>query len=382
MLINKPIQDASLPITSGATAETVALYRWLKRLRFRKEWFIGSAERIYKMPADYATPRMEGNRDLFFDVCGKYPAGMQFEYHDSAWANRYGQAGTDLLTATIKDHYRRGCVISMHYHMGNPVTGALSRNGQSWPKADADYTAAGYWQDRTNSPLASIKTGGAQEAQFLAFLDRLATFLVALVDDNGNLIPVIWRPFHECTNSAHWWAGPDRQSDFILVWQKMVNYLRATKGVTNLLYCLNYDAAAPDALSSFDGWWPGPTYVDVITYDAYDNRDPASNYVSFEGDGNQNNSYVKTRNMSNTYDKAHLCAEFGYRYGSATQAQMYDVRTGDLIRNKYPSLAGAFSWSQPWGPTPTSDPAVKTSLIAMVNDKHCITADKLSGVYL
>lgn len=386
LVSSRPLETAS-PITAGATARTVALYRYLLRLSQRPQWFFGFEDRLRGMPSENASPILWGNRDVFFNVTGKYPAAMQYEYHDPDWANRYGQTGADLTATAITDAYRAGCIISLHNHPGNPVTGAMSRNGQSaFANQANNSTATGYWQDRSGSPLAAIKTGGAQEAQFLAFLDRFANFVTSLVDDNGQLIPVIWRPFHECSNTAHWWAGPDRQADFILVWQKMVDYLRTTKGVTNLLYSLNFDAAAPDSASPFSGWWPGPTYVDIVSFDAYDNRDPAGNYVSLEGDGLMSNTYNACRSLSLTHGKPVMLAEFGYQLAvAAGTSGIYTTRTGDLIEQKYQRLCGGMSWGRgfgaSWGITASSPTSSKNNLTAMVQDPQCITADRLSGVY-
>jgi beta-mannanase len=54
----------------------------------------------------------------------------------------------------------------------------------------------------------------------------------------------------------------------------MVDYLRDTKGVTNVLYNMCFDCAVPDPVSPFSGWFPGANYVDIIGFDGYDNTGP------------------------------------------------------------------------------------------------------------
>ncbi len=381
MIVASRSPETWSPVTPGATSKTVALGRYLRRLRGRKQYFIGFEDKLVLMPAQNPQPTYQGSWETFFAMTGKYPAAMQIEYHDPEWANRYGQAGTDAAAAKIKAWAAAGAIISIHSHMGNPVTGQLSRNGQVVPSTA---TATGYWQDRSGSPLAAIKDGGAQEAQFLGFLDRFAVFADTLRDQNDELIPFMWRPFHECTNSNHWWAGTDRQADFVIVWKKMVDYLRGEKGIKNILYTLNYDAAAPDAVSPFSGWWPGSSYVDVVTYDAYDNRSPPSATISIEGDGTPINAYYAARTLAVNNDKPLLIAEFGYQQAtlSTSSGALYSTRTGNMIRDIYNANAGLLSWGQSYGPSLNSPANVKQSLIDMVSDGNCITLDKLSGAYI
>jgi mannan endo-1,4-beta-mannosidase len=63
-------------------------------------------------------------------------------------------------------------------------------------------------------------------ATFTAWLDRLAAFAKDLKDDNGQLIPVIFRPFHEHTQTWSWWGRScTTEAEFISLWRFTIDYL-------------------------------------------------------------------------------------------------------------------------------------------------------------
>ena len=367
----------SVPITSGATAKTVALYRWLLTAKKHRRYIAGTNDMVWDMPdtAPAGTPYIHGTQDYFFDASsGRWPGFLGMEYHDPAWANRWGSDGTDLVRSTMIAAAARGSILGLHNHPGNPVTGQLSRNGLSWRDAQ---TATGNYGDRSGSPLTSIKTGGVQEAQFLAWLDRLADFINSLVDAQGQKIPVIFRPFHEvCDGTWFWWNGADRAADYILVWRKMVDYLRNTKGLTNVLYCWNVHIR-PSA--NFFPYWPGSAYVDVISIDIYD---PANNSsISFEAGGLTGPCYDFILNYATTANRPLAVSEFGYTYHIENNiTDVWDVRTGIPLRDKYSQFGLAAVWDRPWGPQPSNPQAFKDSFKRWTDSPNALTADKTSGI--
>lgn len=328
------------------------------------------------MPPTVAVPTMYNTQQTFFDQTGRWPGFFSAEYHDSAWANRYGADGTAAIRNSLIQAAERGAIISLHNHPGNPATGQLSRNGLSWSDSS---TATGNYGDRSGSPLAAIKTGGAQEAQFLAYLDRLADFINSLVDSQGRKIPVVLRWFHELGNGTwFWWNGADRAADMILVWRKMVDYLRNTKLLTNVLFCWNVNVQQSD---NFFPWWPTSAYVDILSIDQYDNRN--SSDINLDGASD----YMKPcwdfiDNYATSASRPIGIAELGYQY-LATQggSSIWTARTGDPINNKYSKAGFACLWPEPYGPGGSDPQITKDSLRAWADSPNALTADKLAGVY-
>lgn len=367
--------DRSLPITTGATEATKGVYRWLKTKRRRRQYACGTNDMLSTMPPTALA--FYGTGAVFQANSGKVPACVGFEYHDEEWTSRYGVDGTDATRAAIQAAHAQGSIILLHHHAGNPVTGALSAEGTlstfNNPFGQAGDTGNVY--DRNGSPLAAIKTGGGQAAQFLAYLDRLATFLASLTDASGNLIPVIWRPFHECNGNWFWWNGTDRASDLILVWRQMVDYLRDTKGVTNALYCWNVDAG-PGSIGSF---WPGPTYVDIISLDIYDNTGDTS--ASLSRQGTTIVAYNDLIARCAAHGKPLILSELGYSWGAQNISTIWDERTGRPLLTSFPQFVLAAVWRSPFGPGSGDSAAIKTSLARLVATPYALTAERMSGVF-
>ncbi|WP_162243852.1 glycoside hydrolase family 26 protein [Pseudorhodoferax sp. Leaf274] len=363
----------ALPITSGATAQTVSLYQWLDTARQHYRYALGVNDHLAGMPAQNARPTLTGSLANFQAVTGRYPGVVGLEYQDPQWATRWGQDATDFLRDLIIGAHAKGSIIALHNHPGNPVRGAMSRAGQTSPAPSP--SDPGYFGDRTGAPLAAIKTGGAQEAQFLAFLDRLATFLATLVDAKGRKIPVVVRMFHEVTGDWFWWNGVDRAADFIVVWRKMVDYLRTTKGVTNALYCWNVDASTGVDPQQF---WPGPSYVDIVSMDTYDNR--GSGDISLLGaSGMPLKCWTAIVALSAAHGKPLCIPELGYQYGNNV-TDIWDVKTGRYLPTAFFQSAFAAMWPAPYGPAVSDTAAVKASLSAMAASPYAMTAERLTCI--
>jgi mannan endo-1,4-beta-mannosidase len=104
----------------------------------------------------------------------------------------------------------------------------------------------------------------------MAALERAADFLASLVDDVGEPIPVLFRPWHEHTGGWFWWgcdSGTPEQ--FNGLWRLTVRHLRDRRHLHHLIYVLSpsrHHAGAPDYL---DDRFPGLAWVDVLGVDRY-----------------------------------------------------------------------------------------------------------------
>ncbi|WP_432221125.1 glycoside hydrolase family 26 protein [Flavobacterium sp. TMP13] len=104
-------------------------------------------------------------------------------------------------------------------------------------------------------------------AEYHKDLDKVAEFLISLKDENGNTIPVIYRPLHELTGSWFWWGKKQTSpEDFKKFWCLTLDYLKS-KGVTNALYA--FSTSEVKTKGEFLERYPGDRYVDIIGVDAY-----------------------------------------------------------------------------------------------------------------
>ena len=141
-------------------------------------------------------------------------------------------------------------------HLNNPHTGGDS------------------WDNSSNEVVKSILTEGhATRTKYLEWLDRCADFANNLKGSDGKLIPIIFRPYHEHTQTWSWWGSKcTTEDEFIRFWQFTVIYLRDTKGVRNFIYAISpqmdedYHSSAKERLTFR---WPGDDYVDFLGMDCY-----------------------------------------------------------------------------------------------------------------
>jgi mannan endo-1,4-beta-mannosidase len=205
----------------------------------------------------------EPGRSDINDISGSYPAVYGWEIGDLELGNVENLDGVNFkkMQDWIKEGYNRGGIITIAWHMNNPVSG-----GNAWD---------------TTPAVASILPGGSHHSLFVEYLDTFAVFVSGLRHKPGlfsreHAIPVIFRPWHEMTGSWFWWGRdlctPD---EYKALWRFTTDYLRNVKGINNLLY-----AYSPDRFESAEQYmerYPGDDYVDIFGYDDYGNvRHPES----------------------------------------------------------------------------------------------------------
>lgn len=362
--------DAVAPTVASATAETKALYRYLKSFSGREEFIFGAHDR-FDDPS-YA-PNSHGYLDIYQGIAGRKPAMMQWEYVDidqpDDGAGSTGAVRQANLLAAMRAFADAGGINMLHDHPGHPVTGTLSKSmiPSSGPGSAWDITAGG---------LAAINTGGAQEAQFLAYLDRLAAFIVQL----GR--PVILRPFHEVNGNWFFWGGAATAVTFRAVWIKMYNYLTVTKGLTNVLFCLNLSGtdtsggALDNATQAYSQWYPGDAYVDIVSIDYYNDRAWSASTVWSLARKVLRDGFDALNVLAAPGGKPVLFAEAGYANASAQKADLWELVGSDMA-SIYRDCAALGLWRAPWGPDASH--ASAGSLRTLMGKDYCITLDKSGG---
>lgn len=238
-----------LPIQGVCAQDKVALLRHLHRTAaegkvlmghhddtfYGREWSKGACEKS-------DLEELSGHRPMVLsvDLCpielqnGYYMSGSTWEQHRRA----------------ILDQHRRGGITTISWHMHNPATGK-----DAWDVSD----------DRT---VRKILRNTDARKKFLHYLDLAAAYILTLRDDEGQLIPIIFRPFHESQGSWFWW-GHDLCSsrDFIRLWRFTHQYL-TQKGCDNLLYCFSVSGVT-HTVGEYLERFPGTDYVDIMGTEVY-----------------------------------------------------------------------------------------------------------------
>ncbi|MDR1707290.1 MAG: glycoside hydrolase family 26 protein [Prevotella sp.] len=241
-------------VDKNATDETKALYSNLWAIQ-SKGFMFGHHDDLWYGRKWYN----ESERSDTKDVCGDYPAVFSFDVAE-IMDNRYQNEANAIRKRVAIEAYNRGEVLTACAHLNNPLTG-----GDSWDNSSKDVVKE------------ILKDGSETNIKFKLWLDRLADFALNLKGQDGKLIPILFRPFHEHTQSWSWWGSScTTQDEFIALWKFTVNYLRDTKGVHNFIYAISPQIDSVQGEDNFLFRWPGNDYVDFLGMDAYHGLNPTT----------------------------------------------------------------------------------------------------------
>lgn len=229
-----------------ATKETISLYKNLHKLSTQFTLFGHQDDLAYGVNWKY----IEGKSDIK-DMVNDYPAvyGWDIARIELDSINNIDGVPFAKMRKYIQEGYKRGGVITLSWHFDNPLSG-----GSAW--------------DTTKNAVAAILPGGEKHELFKSWLDKAANFMYTLKGNNGEQIPILFRPFHELTGNWFWWGkNTCNPEELIKAWQFTVNYLRNEKKLHNLIYVYNTNDFANG--KEFLERYPGDDMVDIVSFDMY-----------------------------------------------------------------------------------------------------------------
>jgi len=184
------------------------------------------------------------------DVCGDFPA-------------IYGEEFRQLIQGFEVDRFRYR--ITSAYQRGGVIT-------ICWHQLDPDNRH--FYADEINNEkiVPQILPGGARHGDYLVKLTIAAEFLKSLRGENGEAIPVIFRPYHEHLGTWFWWGvGHCTTEEYNQLWQFTVHYLHDSLNVHNLLWAISPNLDYVDEGDEYYERFPGNEYVDIYGVDFYNN---------------------------------------------------------------------------------------------------------------
>ena len=207
----------------------------------------------------------DGKSDVLLSV-GDYPAVMGFELGGIEMGD---EKNLDSVPFTrIHDellaHVKRGGIVTISWHPRNPIStkphGGL--DGQVFPEGSA-------WDVKDTTVVKSVLPGGQNAELFQTWMQRVGDFLESLKDEDGKLVPIIFRPWHENNGSWFWW-GQKLCSDeeFKGLWNLLQDYLNG-RGFDNLLWSYSPNLDGNWTTERFMARYPGNDRVTLIGEDAY-----------------------------------------------------------------------------------------------------------------
>ena len=192
-------------------------------------------------------------RSDVMEVCGKYPAvygldlgGIELGSEQNLDDNYFA-----AMRASAIAHHQRGGVGTFSWHPRNPLT------------------AGDAWDVSSKEVVASILEGGSRHDLFIGWLGRVADYFESFKTSDGQMVPIIFRPWHEHTGSWFWW-GRDLCSveEYKALWKMTFDYLSGERGLRNLIW--SYSPGAGGVTEEiYMERWPGDEMVDMIGIDCY-----------------------------------------------------------------------------------------------------------------
>jgi hypothetical protein len=234
------------PADKLATTETRELYNSLQRLHGKGVLFGHHDDTGYGVGWSYDKDSSDVKA-----VTGSYPAVYGWDLakieHDST--RDINGLPFSVQSRRVKQAYERGGINTFCWHIDNPVDGLTA------------------W-DTSRRTVASIIPGGTFNEAYKQYLNRAALYLLQLKGDDGEQIPILFRPFHEMTGNWFWWGkNTCTPEEFKKLWRFTINYLRNTWNLHNLL--IVYSASDFKSVSEFMERYPGDDYVDFVGVDSY-----------------------------------------------------------------------------------------------------------------
>ena len=285
----------------NATDETAALFYKLKRLS-KTNYLIGQQDAFNSFydnaGGDSDIKKSTGNDPALLGSDFMFITDKANNNQPDNWFYQQEQK----IVADVKAAYDKGMVNVFCWHLREPYN------------QDTFYAADITDPLQKANAFKSILPGGENHELFKLKLDKIAHVVSNLKGSDGKLIPIIFRPFHEFDGSWFWWGAayctPD---EYKQGYQFIVEYLRNTKGVHNILYAFSPDNSYTTS-SQYLSRYPGDDYVDVLGIDNYGDFSTGSS----SGVGTANTKLKMISDLAIERVKIAAMTETGFRVTAGT----------------------------------------------------------------
>lgn len=180
-----------------ATKETRALYQHLFDLRTKGVMFGHQDALAYGLNADLTRWIGGVNHSDIMTITGAHPAvvGHDLGHLELGQEKNLDEVPFNSMRQSILQVYKNGGINTLSWHPNNPLD--LSKT--TWDKMD--------------STIEKVLNNRKHLKAYKKILSKLATYIKSLKGPEGELIPVIFRPYHEHTGSWFWWGAAHCTAD-------------------------------------------------------------------------------------------------------------------------------------------------------------------------
>ena len=206
----------------------------------------------------------DADRSDVKSVTGSHPAVIGVDFSGlSGRPDSMIEKEKESLRKYIPDTYNRGGVTTVAWHFNNPVSNTNF-----------------YWNDSTAAAaVKNIIPGGSHHEKYKMILRTIAGLAKSIKGNDGKIVPVIFRPYHEFDGDWFWWGRSHCTIDeFKTLWRFTVSYLRDSLQVHSFIYAFSPDNRFFTEEQYLERY-PGNEWVDLVGVD---------NYGDFGRDGKYN----------------------------------------------------------------------------------------------
>lgn len=237
------------PIDTKATPETKNLYHNLHLLAKQHTLF------GHQHATEYGHGwQGDADRSDVKSVTGSHPAVIGVDFSSfTAGSQQENDNYKVHVKKIVEDTYNRGGVITVAWHFPNPVSGG-----------------GFYWKDSVSLPAVRyLIPGGQAHEKYKDILKGIGDWAHSVKGNDGKLVPMIFRPFHEFDGDWFWWGRSHcTTEEFVSLWKFTVAYLRDSLGVHNFIYAFSPDNQFLTAEKYLERY-PGDAWVDMVGMDNY-----------------------------------------------------------------------------------------------------------------
>lgn len=306
-------------------------------------------------------------------VCGDYPAVVGFDLGHIELGDSCNLDGVpfDRMRKEIINHFERGGVVTLSWHLDNPLS-----KGTAWV-ADSLLSIE-------TKTVASVLPGGKESKRFEGWMKAVSDFLNSLVTPYGVKVPVILRPWHEHTGSWFWWGEKHCTAEqYKQLWRTTIKLLK-DNGVTNALYTYSPGTECDGDAAKYLERYPGDDIIDVIGFDTYcfaENETDTANVNRFAEKLDKNLDMLCK--IAKEHGKLPVLSETGFE---SLPVENWWTETLIPVLNKYP-IGYVLVWRNAhdqenhyYAPFPGQKTV--TNFVHFYNDPKTLFVRDVNGLYL
>lgn len=209
---------------------------------------------------------LSGQHNYSGNSCSEKTAAITKHYPAIWGADFLNYQNKQLLVDEAIRQHQNGSIITLMYHQVKP----FDPDSLGFAKSVQGRVTDEEWE--------AIITPNTKYN--LMWLEKIDVVAVALKQLQQLKIPILWRPFHEMNGVWFWWGDrpitPNSSQDksFRVLWKMIYERYTNYHQLNNLIWVWNANAprlTVGDEAYSYEKYYPGHEYVDILAADVYHN---------------------------------------------------------------------------------------------------------------